>query len=162
MSSLFSFSSLLPRWGSLLLFPLFLSHCFSFFLLISSHRAGIFHLFSSLSPFEISNSLFTSLSLTGSRSILCGFCFPLLFILSPCFLSSFFLQKYHKGLAWDGYVDMDELMTSQWRGFGLDGGLPSPLARVVSDETYGIISPIFPTFARFMLLRSFFQVLGLL
>jgi len=70
------------------------SSCTFLFSLISSHRAGIFlHLFSSPSPFKISNSLFTPLSLAGSRSILCSFSFLSVALHSLLFCPVFFFPS---------------------------------------------------------------------
>lgn len=89
---LFFFFQLITLVGEFVVFSFFpLAH---FFFLLS-HLIGLaffLHLFSSPSPFKISNSLLTPLSLAGSRSILCGFSFPLLFILY-LFVQFFFPLK---------------------------------------------------------------------
>jgi len=111
---LFFFFQLITLVGEFVVFSFFPLAHFFFFL---SHIIGLaffLHLFSSPSPFKISNSLFAPLSLTGSRSILCGFSFPSVALYSSLFSPVFFFpRKYHKGLTWVGYVDIDELMVSQ-------------------------------------------------
>ena len=87
---LFFFFQLITLVGEFVVFSFFpLAH---FFFLLS-HLIGLaffLHLFSSPSPFKISNSLFTPLSLAGSRSILCSFSFLSVALYSLLFCPVFF------------------------------------------------------------------------